>query len=525
MSVTQRLRIAFPVVSLKRPLIRYSLVYLALPYAIFFAGWLKWYCALPAIILVGVPLAQYFRLAGQARDTTQENAPGAPELKLSHLVLVCIVALCLLGVSGIGGYGFQDSDWWKHNGVLKDLIERPWPVVYDLEGRDVPLVYYVAFYLPAALVGKVGGWTLANHALFLWSYAGLLLAGVWFIVLSRRVTAWSLLLFFAFSGLDVIGRLLVTPAIVTVMPRYAPLLRWDHIEQWAIGWQYSANVTLLFWVPNQALAGWISAGLLIDAVESSRPGHRLLPVALSSLWSPFVMLGLTPLLFADFLGERVAWRRRLAQYLTLSNLCSFLLLAVVGLFYGAKFYEASPLLTGKISHGFSLSAAQGSPNLLVTLLVIGLFCLLEFGLFSLLLFRNRRYWTRPERGLMIAAILSLAALPFYRYGQANDLVMRASIPALFVLALGIARALASHSLSRPARILLVLLLILGAATPMIECARHIHGMAIAGALVRVPAAEDVLSLWSLSEQRDSLLIPQYVGGIESPFFRFLSRSK
>jgi hypothetical protein len=43
--------------------------------------------------------------------------------------------------------------WLKHNAVLEDLIEQPWPIVYQFEGRDVPLVYYVASFAVAARMG------------------------------------------------------------------------------------------------------------------------------------------------------------------------------------------------------------------------------------------------------------------------------------------------------------------------------------------------------------------------------------
>ena len=46
------------------------------------------------------------------------------------------------------------------------------------------LTYYVAYYLPAALVGKIAGWTAANVVLFAWSATGAALAFLWLVVLS-----------------------------------------------------------------------------------------------------------------------------------------------------------------------------------------------------------------------------------------------------------------------------------------------------------------------------------------------------
>jgi hypothetical protein len=162
----------------------------------------------------------------------EQVQPNWPVLRLHHIILLLLTALLLLGMSGVGGYGYQDTDWLKHNAVLKDLIERPWPVVYRLGGQDVPLVYYVAFYLPAAFLGKLGGWFLANQVLFGWSLIGLILVMLWFLILNQRAAFTVVLLFVMFSGLDIIGELVATSAVAAIRPEARPLLRWDHIEQW-----------------------------------------------------------------------------------------------------------------------------------------------------------------------------------------------------------------------------------------------------------------------------------------------------
>ena len=127
---------------------------------------------------------------------------------------------------------------------------------------------------------------------------------LWFLLLNRRAAVTVILLFVLFSGLDLVGELLVTPAVVTIRPEVETLLNWKHIEQWSIGWQYSSNATLLFWVPNQALVGWITTGLLVHAILHRRQKqHHIFYCGLSALWSPFVTIGLLPYLLADSLLE------------------------------------------------------------------------------------------------------------------------------------------------------------------------------------------------------------------------------
>jgi hypothetical protein len=222
-----------------------SLLYLLLPYVIFFFGWLKWYFALLCVGLTLLPLSYCIREIDQiaGKDDAQSESP---ELRLRHIFLLLLVSIVLLDISGIGGYGSQDQDWLKHNAVLKDLIEKPWPVAYEYRGEILPIVYYIAFYLPAALFGKVGGWFLANQVLLVWSLIGLILAMLWFLTLVRRATATVILLFVAFSGLDVIGEWLITPIIVPFSPEAMPCWNWEHIEWWACGLQYSSNTTFRY---------------------------------------------------------------------------------------------------------------------------------------------------------------------------------------------------------------------------------------------------------------------------------------
>lgn len=67
--------------------------------------------------------------------------------------------------------------------------------MYRLGGQAAPLVYYIAYYLPAALLGKLGGWLWAHQVLFVWSWIGLILAMLWFIILNRRAAFTVVLLF------------------------------------------------------------------------------------------------------------------------------------------------------------------------------------------------------------------------------------------------------------------------------------------------------------------------------------------
>jgi hypothetical protein len=80
---------------------------------------------------------------------------------------------------------------------------------------------------------------------------------------------------------------------------------------------------------------------------------------------------------------------------------------------------------------------------------------------------------RPSRAVVLALVI-LALLPLVSFGVSNDFVMRTSIPSLTVLAMEAALALAAPAASaavQAKKILLGVLLALGAVTPLQEFAR------------------------------------------------------
>jgi hypothetical protein len=511
--------------SATRGLIAASLAFLALPVALFLAGWLRWYLALPLLALLLLALLAAVR--GTVRPAIVEGErTRRPSWHLRHLVPLLVVATLLLGMSGIGGIGFQDTDWLKHNAVLKDLSERPWPVTYEFHGKKIPLVYYVAYYLPAAAVGKAFGWTAANWVLFAWSLAGVILTLLWFQLLARRAGWRTLLLFAVFSGLDIAGQLFTRQVIAPIRPEVDPLLTWTHLEGWAVGWQYSANATLLFWVPNQALAGWLVTGLVAHTVlHSSRKDSTLFSASLAAFWSPFVALGLLPFLVASWLVAGGRWGERIKRLVSLPNLGGAILITVAGLYYSAKLYPVSPQLAASIPHGFFWDLVSDPQGRMLAGATMVVFCVLEFGLYGILICGARSGWSARTKALYLPTIIILLLIPLYRYGAMNDLAMRASIPALFVLCLLVARALNSSLTGLPVRIGLVLLVALGSATAFVEFNRHIKGIYDAGAIRGLPPAAGVASVneWGITTERDAAIVLQYLGGLQAPFFRYLAR--
>jgi hypothetical protein len=421
---------------------RLSAAYVALPVLIFFATWFRPLIGAALILLVLFGLMPLFAASANKRCFGLSSA---------GLAVAIIVALGWTSLGGAGHFVYANSDWVVRDAVLRDLAVSSWPPGYGvLNGSDLILRCPVAYYLPAALLAKIIGPAYADFLLFVWTAIGVML--FFMMALSRLQKVWQLLLaatiIVFFSGMDILGIM----ALGHSMP--SPAI---HLEWWAQLFQYSSNTTLLFWVPNHALSGWIIAALFFKHWRNPqflKFGPSVL--ALTALWSPLVTIGFAP--FAGFLAwhhlRHGTWRDGWAPLSWLSAVGIFVTIAIYITMDGAG-----------IRSGWTISLAMTSGEMMLLHHVF--FILFEFGIITILLWRIRR------DVLLIVAGVTLALLPLYTFGPGNDLAMRASIPALTILCLVAVDALCEIDLHdwSTKDFLLVLCLLIGAVTPIHEIAR------------------------------------------------------
>jgi hypothetical protein len=449
-------------------LVPLTTVYLAFPLGLFVAGFLR---PVPAILLFLALAWGTIRLAGCKPLPFRASVP-------SREIWMCLaLAAGLCFVAGIGGLTFQNPDWVKHNAILFDLVRSRWPVAYPGEpGRQ--LTYCLAYYLPAAGLGKLlASHQVAHLALLVWSSAGVALVIGWLSVdLGRPLLAG--VLFFLFSGPDLLGHL--------------ALHGWpsptEHLDAWARSWQYSSHTTQLFWVPQHALPGWLGTALLLHLSARDRWTFGLLLLMLTFAWSPFVTIGLLPLMAVLLFRDRASWRAGFSG----ANLAVGLpLTAMLVLYYSSRGPDANV--------GF---VWQGNQPLGVLLLWL----FLEVALWAAALLILAPAPLEGGRALMVTALVVLFLLPCYRMGIFNDFVMRCSIPALYLVALHACY----HVARRPPAWLLVLFL-LGVATPAFELARTLTRLNTP----RLASAPVVFMLPQFASQ--------YLGSPDSFFYRWLAR--
>jgi len=499
---------------LRRALLFCTVLYLLAPVLLFLYGWVRPLVATPLMVLLIAGTGMH--LARSGRQAPRDGADGFPSW--FAITLGFIPLLFVLLVSGIGGFGPQTWDWAKHNALFKTLIENAWPVTYTTESGPVALVYNVAWYLPGAAIGKFLGWHAANLALFAWTVFGAALAYLWVVLLSRgRVLAVAVILTL-FSGMDALASF------------------WHHSHEWqkivatfdlefAWGsqWHYPNTVSLFAHVPQHSAAAWLLTALVLDALEVQDDRFPyVLVAALGGLWSPFVVIGVFPFALYAAWRSGVFTRTGIALQWSLPNIGGALLVGILCLYYYSRYVPYTlPADYYPPAANMQLGAFYLTPleqPLSVFLRGYFEFVAVEFLLLFALLFhllpRGR------ERDLVLVAGSWLLVLPVFHYGAFNDLVMRASIPALFVFQICLIVAARKFHFRSATTWLLALVFTVGALFPLNMLRLHSGYIAQRGfwhELVPVQAVPGFLDelrassrVWNFTDQ--------YLGSPRSFFF-------
>lgn len=433
------------------PLDRVVIVYLALPLPIFLLGWLRLWAALPLVLCVLYAL----------RPLVGHWSTGNLEFPISRLQLLvaCLVGGTWTVFGGTTHWVFANFDWHIRDAVLHDLVASPWPVGYgEFHGGESLLRAPLGYYLPAALAGKLAGLGTAYLALSLWTAVGaaLFLLQVLSLTPARVGVAVAVAATIVlFSGFDVIGTFLADTS------RFVS--SWDitrHLEWWAVRYQYSSMTTQLFWAPNHALGAWLTIGLLCRDSRRSLDATLPMIVVAAALWSPLSALGLVP-----FVLLKVVRGSSPERLLSLLHPRVWGPAVLVGLVVASYLVLDSSRLPLKLT-------ISGGDAIDVTLDVTRQlqFFMLEAGFIGFAVLALGWSWE------VVLALLLLLLLPVLSFGPGNDLVMRASIPSLVVLAIGVCLALTRptpRAGDSPRKVLLGCMVAVGAVTPITEFARAI----------------------------------------------------
>lgn len=327
--------------------------------------------------------------------------------------------------SGIGNLVWQNTDHSARNAFYEILVSNEWPVIKSVTYKDGNqmrgLIYYIGYWLPAAIIGKLFGITAGYVFQYIWAICGIFIGIVIVNSFLRKWSIWPVILFVMFSGLDAVG--------------YALNAGWDyimsfgHMEWWA-GYpifQFSSFTTQLYWVYNQAIYAWVLLALIMI---QNRNRHIIFVWSLGVLSCTFPFVGMAPFVAyiiirnakaccVDILGA-------LKDLLTIENILGGIIGIISALY-----------LIGNVSVQNSavpvMQAVNAKPQAetgeaAYDLVKWALFILLEVGVYYFYIYR---YYKR--NALFYISLIFLMVCPFIKIGTGGDFCMRASIPSLLIL--------------------------------------------------------------------------------------------
>lgn len=443
---------------------RASVCYIALPAFIFILGYLRLVWALPCAALLLAAVWFYFKNSAKfpPGEQTSDLIPLPSSISRRHILLCLLAAFAVSSIFGAGGWGHQTWDWHKHNAMLSYLSLEQWPVMIEAEGVRHTLIYYTGYYLPAALAGKLFGFSAANQALFVWTVLGVFLSLLWVFVFSRTTAKWIIALFFLFSGLDMVGVFLFHGKLTEVTFFHNHLEWWSWIQP--LGKQIVSHLVLIKWLPQHAFSGWLLAALLMSDIARGNFVRRCVFLAsIGMLWSVMAAFGIavfSALWWFVKIREPGQWQRPLT---TPENLC------VVPFVFCLLAYLSS----GEMAGDFQFLSGDNFGVFLI-------FILLEFGLLWGVVFAANRHLKRRGEGRFLGGdlermfLLSLPAVCALFWLADGDMQKNSSIPFVFILMLAALRMLESRELiegnKRFGKLAgyAIVLLAVGAWTPFVE---------------------------------------------------------
>lgn len=412
--------------------------YIAIPFFIFIIGWLK----LPLASLLAVGLLFLLRATICVENNT--NKKNQVHISGSNLLLLLLLVVLLGWLVGFGGYFYQTWDNHYRNAIFRDLITHDWPVFYESDGSA--LVYYIGQWMFPALVGKFLGWEAANMVLFIWNCLGIVLLLLTISVNLRKTSSMNIISIFSilvfWGGLHLLGTWLgnvISPI------KYGFMGTGDGWTGMLIvpGYQYSANLTVLQWVYNQGIVPWLVCSIVFFSRNIQVLGFYCF---CSLLFAPLPFIGffvvLCPYVIVNLSLAKLEHRSSeyLKQLFSVVNVGSFLFICIPLVLY---YFSNSVSNSEQGITGFGWYVPPEDFLNIDRLGTYLIFCLLEFGIFGLILFPVYK-----KSILFKISLFSLFIYPLFRIGISADFCMRASIPALFILMLYAMRYLLEGDIER-----------------------------------------------------------------------------
>lgn len=400
----------------KKTVVLLSFLYIYIPIFLFLFGWINTYIAIVcSAIILAVTKKCYKRVF---KDSNEKK-----EFVTLEAICLLIVIIFFFAIGYYAGYGrfvLQAGDWYKHNAVLNDLVSREWPVIYKNESEESMLTYYIGQYLVPACIGKIfGSYRLAEIALYIWNIIGLILVYIHILFFlqvnqKRQLMVPIFLVFFCTP-------LLLGQFILKLVTGYDYVwnLQWYFLDKGNIMIQYSSNYVLLRWVFPQVIVTWLVMMLLLEFKEYIE--YYILIILPVLFFATLSFLGMIPIglcVALQYLYNTHSLKNWIRKVFSIENWSLiFSLGGVLGLYFGGNIFSEKP-------ENIGVSGMPYNGEWMIYLI----FVITNVLLYAIILWKKNKY-----NLVYYGSIVVLCLLPLVKMGLWNDLGMRASIPALFVL--------------------------------------------------------------------------------------------
>lgn len=408
----------------------FVIIYLSLPvFLVLFT-----FFSMPFVLLSAAALAVLvFCLYKTKQDGCDSDFHLRDLITYWPLLLVAFVITCMCVISPPA----STWDWDRNYPIFNLLIDNPWPHAIAMHEQVYFLRYYVAWYIVPSLLAKIFGAQLLTLFVVIWTAIGTF--GMLLLAFSRSHKASHLfiaaLIFFFFSGLDI---------LYAIYYGYVESVS-SHWLQWYNGWGHiGSNIFNAAWIPQHLIGcGLGTCVFLYNRRLAVQYGALVLIVV--SMWSPFCAVGILPIAVYTIVkeGYRTAF--------SLPNLLVAPLILTPIALYLTQGAGQIPFMFAWEFHRFLFSDFM-------------LFCFAEFLLVAFIL-----CLMLPQQRFLISTLcIFLITLCLLRYGVTNDLLMRASMPAICVMAVLAFRALMQDKSWR--REMLIVYLFVAALPPAVAFA-------------------------------------------------------
>ena len=323
----------------------------------------------------------------------------------------------------------QSFNYVYDNIKLYDLVVNPWPVLYP--EKQAFYCYYFGFYLPIAFATKLSSnLNYAEFFSFMWAWSGIVLCVFWIYVFLQVRYAWMVIIFLLAGTLCAATIVFNTldwkflRAVEDISYPYTFLSTWwsggkrilDTTVPFHCSLKYASTMTTMAWAPYHYISGILFPCMVYHQVIN-RKTIKSLPLIIGAclIWSPFVVLGLIPVVLLGF------WRYT-RQLFALDTVLAVILFLPFVLYFGAH------STSEEMVRGFIWEC--GSRWWLNYLF----FIFIEVGVFALAIFAHHKKYLRNDDWTVVKInSIALIIIPFVYLGFYNDFSNKVGIVPMFFL--------------------------------------------------------------------------------------------